>query len=177
MAKGCIFAKGEILSVLSVLDREYKKAYGVPTPSNVRLMKTYAKMSVIAAGGWVEDGLRDLMDVSISKLKSTTNQTKIQRMVRDIHGFSYSRHFSRGVIMTFGAQGLEFIELCVGDSDISRLASSLGNIKTWRDDVAHSHAAVITCDPSRVTREVGLIFPILKKIERSARLYRKKHFD
>lgn len=177
MAKSCVFAKGEILSVLFVLDREYKRAYAVPTASNVRLMKTYAKMAVIAAGGWVEDGLKDLMNVSISKLKSAATQTKIQGLVKDIHGFSYPWHFSRGMIMTFGAHGLEFIEAYVGDADIARLTSALGNIRTWRDDVAHSHAAVITSDPSRVIREVGLIFPILKKIEISARLYRNEHFD
>ena len=176
MAKRRIFAKSEILSVLSVLDREYKKVYTISTPSNIRLMKAYAKMAVIASGGWVEDGLKDLMDVSISRLKSTKNQKKLQDMAESIHGFSYPWHFSKGVIMTFGAQGFEFIELSVGDPDISRLSSTLGNLKTWRDLAAHSHATIIKCDPSRVIMEMNLIFPILKKIETSARAYKKKHF-
>lgn len=176
MAKACIFAKSDISSVLSLLNREYKKVYGVSTPQNVRLMKIYAKMAVIALGGWIEDGMKNLMGISIDELQEVLNQNNLKKMVGSIYGFSYEWHVSKMIVYAFGAHGLEYIESEVGDSDIARLSSSLGNLKTWRDNAAHSHATVLICNPEMVIRELNAIFPILKKMERGARTYRNLHF-
>lgn len=176
MSKSCVFAKTEIFSALGILDREYKKVYKKSTVRNIRLMKAYSKMAIVASGGWVEDGIKNLSEISISKLSEPRTQKKLVDIIDKIHGFSYSSHFSRGVINTFGAHGFEFIEAEVGDADIARLSSTLGKLKAWRDTAAHSYVTTIPCDPSTVISEMKTIFPILKKVEASARLYRKNHF-
>ena len=175
MARGCIFAKTEVLAALSVLDREYKKAYKRPSPRNNRLLKAYSKMAVITAGGWVEDGIKSLMEMSILKLKELDGQKRLKNEADHIWGFRYY-HFSKGMMFAFGAHGLEYVERKIGSTDLAILSSSFGKLKTWRDDAAHSHATTIRSNPTMVIGEMNIIFPILKKIEASTREYSRKHF-
>lgn len=170
------YSKTEILSVLSLIQKEYKKIYNITTPRNGKLMKSYAKIAIIAIGGWLEDGLKELAQLSIIKLQETKNQDKATKFVGQIYGFSYRYHFSQAIMFSFGVHGLEFIELKIGDADIARLSSSLGKLKKWRDEVAHSHRTAIPCNPTQIIQELNIIFPILKKIEQYAREYKRKHF-
>lgn len=176
MAKGVIFAKTDILAVLNIINGEYMKALSASSAKNNRLLKTYSKMAVITAGGWVEDGIKSLMEISGTKLRNVDGQKRLEHLSKRISGFSYERHFSRGVMYAFGAHGLEFIEKQLGQNDLIQLGSSLGNLKKWRDDAAHSHAVHIKATPSIIIKEIGLMFPILKNIESSARKYKNKYF-
>lgn len=176
MSSKNVFLKTEIYSVLSLIDAEYKKIYSITTIKNAKLMKSYAQIAIIAVGGWIEDGLEELALLSISKLTVIDNQEHITKLVDKIYGFSYKHHFSQMIILTYGAHGLEYIESKVGDSDIAILTSSLGTLKKWRDDVAHSHRTAIPCNPEQVIKEFNKIFPILKKFEKYAREYKRKHF-
>lgn len=175
MAKKCVFAKTEILSSLKVLESEYQKAYVIASPQNTRLMKAYSKISVITLGGWIEDGMKDLTDISTDNISNPDNQNKLSYMLGKINGFNY-HHVSKKIIYTFGVHGLEFIENKVGSADMARLSSSLNNLKAWRNPASHSHVVTIPCDPSRIIIELNRIFPILKNMEKSARLYRDVHF-
>lgn len=176
MARGCVFAKGEILSVLNILEREYQKTAKLPSLTNNRLLKSYSKMAVIAAGGWVEDGIKSLMQISIERLNDLNGQTRLTNEADNIWGFGYKRHLSKGMMLAFGAHGLEFVERVVGSTNIAILSSSLGNLKAWRDDAAHSYVLTIKCNPAMVIKEIEKIFPILKHIEKCAREYRKLHY-
>lgn len=167
-----IFSKTEILSVLSLIDKEYNNIYHINTPKNIKLMKSYTKMATIATGGWVEDGLKELSQMSIDRL---SEQKRISKLTESIYGFSYN-HFYKYIIYSFGPHGLEFIESSVGDTKIFILKSSLGKLKEWRDHAAHSHRIILQCNPSQVITEFNKIFPILKEIEKYAKEYKKKHF-
>lgn len=171
-----IFLKTEILSVLSLIETKYVEIYPIATVKNAKLMKSYAQIAIIAIGGWLEDGLKELTKLSIINLNDLDRQDKITKMVESIYGFSYTGHFSKAIILTYGIHGYEYIETKVGDSDIAILSSSLGLLKSWRDDVAHSHRTAIPCNPTQVIIEFKKIFPILKKIEKYAREYKKDHF-
>lgn len=176
MLKKCVYAKTEIISVLSILNKEYNHIYNVGTLKSIKLMKAYAKMAVIALGGWLEDGQQELAQLSIIKLRENENQHKLSEMLDNIYGFSYSSHFSKSLILAFGAHGFEYIKSQVGDANIQILSSVLGNLKQWRDSASHSYVTLIPCNPSRVINEMNRIFPILKKIEKSARDYKNQHF-
>lgn len=176
MSIKCAFAKTEILSSLKVIEREYNKIYNITTPQNTQLMKSYAKIAVIALGGWVEDGMKNFTNISTNKIADVKNQQKINEMLDHIYGFSYKAHIFKKIVYTFGVHGLEFIESEIGDTNMSRLSSSLNNLKTWRDLASHSHVKVISWDPSRVISELETIHPILKNIEKNARKYRDIHF-
>lgn len=176
MSKICIFSKTEVLAVLKNINTEYKVLYFQDTPKSARLMKTYSKIAVIELCGWIEDGLKNLAKLSIEKLKVRRVRKDVNNFIEGINGFKYDSHFSKIMMLAFGAHGFEFIESRVGDADIARLRSVLGNLKNWRDDSAHSHIITIPCDPSHIIKEMDIIFPILKKIEINARIYKKKHF-
>lgn len=176
MARGCVFAKGEILSVLNILEREYQKTSKLRSPTNSRLLKSYSKMAIVAAGGWVEDGIKSLMQISTARLKDLNGQTRLINEADNIWGFGYKKHFSKGIMLAFGAHGLEFVETSVGPTNITILNSSLGKLKTWRDGAAHSYVLTIKCNPAMVIKEVERIFPILKQIEMCTREYRKLHY-
>ena len=176
MSIKCVYPKTEIFSVLSLIEKEYKKIYNITTPRNGKLMKSYAQIAIIALGGWIEDGLEELTQLSIVKLREIGNQKKATKFIDQIYGFNYDYHFSKAMMLSFGAHGLEFIESKVGDSDIAILNSSLNKLKKWRDKVAHSHRTVIPCNLTQVIREFNIIFPILKQLEKYAKEYKKKHF-
>lgn len=169
-----IFAKKEILSVLVLLDREYKKASSGATKKDTQLMITYAKMAIIAISGWIEDGIKDLSFLSILKLKELPRQKILISLIEGIHGCSYN-HFSKAIIISFGAHGFEFLEKNIGDSDLAIVKNFLGNLKKWRDDIAHSYVAKIPRDPSGIIKEISSIFPILRSIEQCIRKYRREN--
>lgn len=171
-----LFSKTEINAMLTILDKEYKKVYYMGTKKSTRLMQAFSKMAVLAIGGWLEDGIKQITKLSTSKLKEIKNQEKIENMVSRIYGFKYEDHFTRGILWSFGAHGFEYIETEVGSADIARLSSTLNNLKTWRDVAAHSHSRIIPCNPNQIITEMNNIFPILKKIEASAKKYKNIHF-
>ena len=176
MSSRNVFSKTEILSVLSLIQAEYTKIYSITTVKNTKLMKAYAQMAIIAIGGWLEDGLDELAQLSIAELSSIDRQNHTTNLVKRIYGFDYKDDFSKAIMLTFGAHGLEFIELKVGDSDIAILKSSLETLKVWRNHTAHSQRNTIIFNPAQVINEFNKIFPILKKIDKYARKYKNKHF-
>lgn len=175
MSKKCIFAKTEITSTLKILEKEYLKLYLVSTPQSTNLMKLYSKMAIVTLGSWIEDGMKELAQISIIQLGEVKTQDKIIKMVSEIYGFNYSSNFSTSIVYSFGPHGLEFIESSIGSKNLAKLSSEFGNLKSWRDAAAHSYSAVINCDPSRAIQVFDDIFPILKKIEKCAREYRDRH--
>lgn len=177
MSTKYVYTKTEILPVLLIIEKEYNKIYYITTHRNGELMKSYAKIAIIAIAGWLEDGLKELAQLSIIKLREINNQEKATKSVGQIHSFTYKNHISQAIIISFGVHCLEYIEAQVGDTDIAKLSSSLGKLKIWRDEVAHSHRTAIPCNPTQIIRELNIILPILKKIEKYARVYRKKHFS
>jgi len=176
MAQGSAFAKTEIIVALTLLESEYQKASAQTTSRNAKLLKTYSNMAVIAASGWIEDGIKALMDISISRLHNLDIKDRLNTKKSGIWGHSYDKHLAEGILYAYGAHGLEFIEDEIGVSDLARLKSSLGNLKKLRDGVAHSYASTISCNPAMVVRDMEIIIPILKKVETKARLYKNAHF-
>jgi len=171
-----IFTKTEILTPLAILDRGYNKASKVPSSRNNQLLKIYSKIAVITAGGWIEDGMKSLVEISAIKLRDNNGQCRLRGDVEFIFGFSYKQHFSKALMFAFGAHGLEYIEDEIGATDLVVLESSLGNLKSWRDHAAHSYSVIISATPTRVIGEMSKIIPILKKIEKSTKKYRDIHF-
>lgn len=139
-------------------------------------MKAYSKMALMTVTGWIEDGVKDLIEVSEIKLSQARNKAKIKELVNNINGFSYDKHISKALILGYGIHGYEFVNMFVGDSDVQILSSTLGNFKNWRDKLVHSHRAIIPCNPMMMMTEFKKIFPILKKFETGLKKYRDTHF-
>jgi len=176
MSRNYIFLKKEIAADLFLINKEYQKIYFENTPRSTRLLKIYSRMALINLCGWVEDELKKLGNLSVENLKENRSRDLVNNHTAKIYGFDYDKHLSLRLILTFGVHGFEFIESKTGDANIAILDSVLAKLKKWRDLAAHSHANVIQCDPSRIILEFEKIFPILKKIEKSARKYSRKHF-
>lgn len=175
MARGCVFAKSDILTVLKLLDREYRKASEGKKRKDGRMLMVYSKMAVVALGGWIEDGMISLKQISANGL-SANKRKKLEESTRYIFGFGYDKHISAVMMYAFGVHGLEYIEAQVGESDVIRLSSSLGKLAKWRNDAAHSHTKTVPCNPEMIIKEFEIIFPIVKKMEEGARMYRNDHF-
>lgn len=171
-----IFTKKEILTSLNILNNDYQKAYKVASSKNTLLLKIYSKIAVITAAGWIEDGMRSLAEISTIKLKDLNGQKRLKNRVDNIFGCSYKNHFSKALSLAFGAHGLEYIENKIGATDLAILESFMGNLKSWRDDAAHSYSLTIKTNPEMIILEINKILPILKQIESSARKYGDNHF-
>lgn len=174
MAKAIIFAKTEVTKTLELIVRKYLAAYDVHNADNTRLMHLYSGMAVITLSGYLEDGMDGLVDITLKSL-SVDGRKRLQESRGGIHGASYG-HLSKRIAIAFGSHGLEFIESYVGPSDIAILSSTLGTLKKLRDEAAHSHKGAILRNPSMILSDFIKIHPILRKIEKGARLYRDEHF-
>lgn len=169
-----IFPETEITGVLKLIKHEYDIVYRVHSKRNTRLMKLYSNMAVMSLSGWIEDGMKNMVNLSLKGLDADGQKRLLGKTGR-VYGPSYI-HFTNRLEVAYGSHGLKYIESCVGDTDKDVLTSLLANIKRYRGAAAHSYAITILRDPSGILSDANRIIPILKKYEVAARAYKKQHF-
>ena len=167
-----IFPKTEITQLLRLTKQEYDKASILSGRVSGRKMRLYYCAAVIALSGWLEDNMNKVARIPMRGLDAQRQQ-RLERKLK-VNGASYE-HFTRRLEVAYGSHGLAYIERTVGDSDIARLQSKLGNLKTMRDDVSHSLSVVIRRPPNDLLGDFVLVHPILKRFEQAARQYAKDH--
>ena len=173
MPEVTIFSPIEINKVLKLIEEEYSVAYSGIDEKSTELMQLYSTMAVLTLSGWLEDGMKELVNLSMPGL-SVIGQKRLVDRTR-VNGSSYE-HLTKRLGAAFGSHGLEFIESEVGASDIAILTSILATLKNLRNDASHSYAAVISKNPTAILSDANKLLPILGKIEIYAKLYRTDHF-
>lgn len=126
-------AQHEIVGCLKRLEKTFE---ATKSPIDQRYL---SKVALIELCGWIEEELDKLMlKFGERCLKGTEYETKYEKIVTDVFGFNYDKHFRRMLVQLLGMHGANLVEKKVGLKTYSQLKSTLGTLKKNRDSLAHT---------------------------------------
>ncbi len=126
-------ARYEIVQSLKRLEASFNSSR---SPVDQRYL---SKVALIELCGWIEEEVDKLMLKYGQKcLRRTDFDDEFKTVVKKVYGFDYEKHFRMMLIHMVGMHGTHCIEDRVGDARRIRLKSTLGDLKTRRDSLAHT---------------------------------------
>lgn len=165
-----MIVKYYILSTIEELDKLYNKA------RSQKKAIYYSKLALLELCGWIEESMDDIvLSYGNRTLKQKSNKEYIKKQIVPwVHGFQYQQHFRPMLMSVIGIRNLERVEtkLEYNGGQVSRLSSFLGNLKSDRNDAAHTFLKGITRTynaPSRTKGDFLSIYPILKEFDNEIR--------
>lgn len=160
-----MIAKSYIESTLKELDKLYNQA------SSQKKAIYFSKLAVIELCGWIEETVDDIVLRHCNrKLKNTDNKNYCkEKIIKNNYGFQYSQNIRPMLISLIGLIEVEKLENELEKTaQVTLLKSNLGNLKTSRNEAAHTHLKGITRTynaPSRTIGDFNRISVILEKID------------
>jgi len=155
-----MIVKGYIESTLNELEKLYNQHYSYKKDIY------YSKLALLELCGWIEESFDSIIFVSVGKkIKTLTYKKILKDIVEKNHGFQYSSNFRPMLIKSVGLKNAESIENKIDvNGAIQVLSTTLGNLKTVRNDNAHTFIRGVTSSiqtPSVTKSQFLLIYPIL----------------
>ena len=160
-----MIAKSYIESTLKELDKLYNQA------SSQKKAIYFSKLAVIELCGWIEETVDDIVLRHCNrKLKNIDNKNYCkEKIIKTNYGFQYSQNIRPMLISLIGLIEVEKLENELEKTaQVTLLKSNLGNLKTSRNEAAHTHLKGITRTynaPSRTIGDFNRISAILEKID------------
>ena len=130
----------------------------------------YSKLAIIELCGWIEYSMDYIAEHFANRKLRTQSYRDIFKGYKNTnYGFEYKKNFRKMLYQTVGLSVMEKIETKLERIGglITVLDTELDNLKTLRNDAAHTYIdATKTYQAPSVTRAQLLrIYPILKKID------------
>ena len=143
-------------------------------PTNIREPYYFSKLLLIELCGWIEVSMDTIItDCANRNIKDPAIQTYTQvQIVGPTHGFSYNRHFRPMLMKVIGIVKLQELENSLDQRKFLTMKSSLGTLKTHRDQQAHSFIRGITPQAPGLTEIQNLfrnVYEGLKDLEQCLR--------
>lgn len=159
-----MITKSTINNNLISLNAKYKR-----TRSNMESL-FYSKLAVLELCGWIEESMDDvILRCARRHLQKTENIDFTQNnIIKLTYGFDYKKHFRKMLIQMMGLINVERIESKVDPLIRNNLLSTLGNLKTSRNCVAHTHikgTTLIIDSPSITLSRFKHVYDGLKEFE------------
>jgi len=136
----------------------------------------YSKLALMELCGWVEGSMDDIVEKYCNrKLRNESYKTYVRKeIIKPNFGFQYNNNFRPMLMKAIGIVAIEKLEKKLENSGgkITILKSKLGNLKSPRNDAAHTFIKGTTSmfdTPSIIKREFNILYPILKEIESEIR--------
>jgi hypothetical protein len=163
-----MIVKNYVLSSIDELDRLYNAS------RSQKKAVYYSKLALLELCGWIEESMDDIvLRYCNKKLKLTASKDDIKGIVKNNAGFQYNSNFRPLLMRAIGIINLEKIEAKLEKrGKITRLSSLLGNLKSSRNDAAHTFLKGVTRTynaPSKIKQDFLSIYAILKEIDNKVR--------
>lgn len=158
--------KKHILSNIKRLDSLYNSS---PTVEATY----YSKLAIIELCGWIELTMDKVVEHFANKhLKTEPFKDSFKSLKENNYGFDYKQNFRKMLSQTVGLHNTEKVETKLHLSgQIAILNATLNNLKTLRNDAAHSYIdATKTYQAPSVTKaQLEQIYPILKNFSKEVK--------
>lgn len=163
-----MIVKNYVLSSIEELERLYNSS------KSQKKAVYYSKLALLELCGWIEESIDDtIIRYCNRKMKLSSNKDAIKEIVRNNSGFQYNSNIRPLLMRAIGIVNIEKIETKLEKTGkITRLSSMLGNLKSSRNDAAHTFLKGVTRTynaPSRVKQDFLNIYSILKEIDEEVR--------
>lgn len=166
-----MIAKSYIEKSLQELDILYNQA------TSQKKSIYFSKLALIELCGWIEETLDDIIIRHANRnLKEQINKTYCKKqIVKPNYGFEYERNLRPMLIKLIGLINIEKMEKSLEKTaQITLLTTYLQNLKTTRNDAAHTHLKGVTRRynaPSQTLGDYRNICAILETLDASLRSY------
>lgn len=132
----------------------------------------YSKLAILELCGWIEITMDDIiLNYSNKKLLVSSNKTLVEKNVKRLYSFDYDkfRDLATDLVGLVRVEKLETKLDLTGSLQILR--TTLGNLKTKRDSLAHTHSqkTQITARiyaPSDIKNDFLKIYSCLQEFQR-----------
>ena len=130
----------------------------------------YSKLATLELCGWIEETMdRIVRSCAVRNLRDQKNRKLVEEeVIEKTHAFGYKRSFRRMLIQVVGLRGVEIMERTMGSPSLRGLSSTLGSLKSSRDEQAHTHLQGVTRRldaPSVTIRDFERVSVALAKLE------------
>ncbi len=115
--------------------------YKEPNSSNKLRPQFLSKIAVIELCGWTEEAMDDIVFKCADKLLSKQNKKDVEELMGRVHGFDYRQHFLKMLAPIIGHISVQDVELNLDQGKFVCLCAALADLKTIRDELAHTHIA------------------------------------
>jgi len=133
----------------------------------------YSKLALLEVCGWIEETMDDIVRSCARKhLKKQNSFDSIEKVIENTHSFKYQSNFQNMLRQLVGLINLEKLENNYNSIKFQLLASSLGTLKQYRDEHAHTYIKGQTNTfyaPSFTISHFYKVYDGLKDIERCIR--------
>lgn len=164
-----MIATSYIESSLKELDKLYNES------SSQKKAIYFSKLALIELCGWIEESVDDILRTHANRnLKEVINKNNYEKQViKRTHGFQYDQNIRPMFIQLIGLIHTEKLERKLERRAlITLLRNYFSNLKTARNEAAHTHLKGITRTynaPSHTINDYTNILSVLKEIDNELR--------
>lgn len=152
----------KLKKLLAKIDDGYKNS------TDSTFIKVYGKSAIIELAIFIEESVKLLCEKVTKKVEiENKNLFDLYKNSSYIQPLKYKGVIKR-LFPVYGISHIVNLEKKIGNTDIQILNIELGNIDSWRQDVAHSDIRV-PASPDMVLKSFDKILPILRKMELALR--------
>jgi hypothetical protein len=158
-----MIAKSYIESNLKEIDRLYNNT------TSLKKTNYYSKLAILELCGWIEITMDEIvLTYAKKKLKHVDNKKFVKERVKKNYGFDYNNNLKPLFYIIIGIVHYEKIEKKLErHGKITILKSTLDNLKTSRNNAAHTYSKGTTTTfdaPSLILNEYNKICPIILEL-------------
>jgi hypothetical protein len=134
------------------------------------LQYCFAKLYCLECCGWLEQWL-DVFYTRIGDhyIVTAKIQEKYKRKVDDTYGFAFDRNIEPLIVASAGYVGVCKVQRGIDVATFEMMKASLGNLKKWRNDLAHPDAEGVQLQAPAPS----LCFQNLRNAARGLMVYRR----
>jgi hypothetical protein len=130
-----MIAKTEIQNNLTQINNLYKNSTGKKKPL------FYSKLAILELCGWIEESIDDIVRRCTNQhLKNVEDRNYVTtQIIQRTYSFTYDMHFRKMLVPIVGLVNVERLERKLDSAKFDRMKSTIGVLKTTRDEEAHTH--------------------------------------
>lgn len=119
-----------------------EKCYDNSKNTEIEESKIYSKIAILELSGWVEESMDGIiLDLADKKLDSSNAKKRLEKIISNINGFTYEKHFLEMLRKSIGVINEEAVEKKIRDmpdGKLIKLKNALDRLYNERNTLAHT---------------------------------------
>ena len=119
-----------------------EKRYDNSKNAEIEEGKIYSKMAILELSGWVEESMDDIIwNMADKKLDSNNAKKRLEKVISNVNGFTYKKHFLEMLRKSIGVINEEVVEKKIrdrADGTLIKFEIALNKLYDERNPLAHT---------------------------------------
>lgn len=119
-----------------------EKCYDNSKDTYIKESRIYSKMAVLELSGWVEESMDGIiLNLADKKLDSKNARRRLEKIILNVNGFTYEKHFLKMLRKSIGIINEESIKKQIydrADGTLNKFKTALDKLYNKRNPLAHT---------------------------------------